>query len=66
MRNRISLIIRENGLKQNHIAKKMKVSEQTFSNWCRNVTQPDLIQAYELSKILGVKMEELIEVKDEE
>ncbi|WP_241736661.1 helix-turn-helix domain-containing protein [Anoxybacillus flavithermus] len=45
--------------------KKMEVSEQTFSNWCRNITQPDLLQAYELARIIGVSMEELIEKEEE-
>jgi putative transcriptional regulator len=61
MRNRISYLVKARGLKQNHIAKKMGVTEQTFSNWCRNVSQPDLLQSYQLSKLLGVPMEELVE-----
>lgn len=66
MRNRISYLIRARGLKQNHIAKQMGVSEQTFSNWCRNITQPDLLQAHQLSKILGVLMEDLIQEEGQE
>ncbi|MGG3737519.1 helix-turn-helix transcriptional regulator [Aeribacillus pallidus] len=65
MRNRISYLIKARGLKQNHIAKKLGVTEQTFSNWCRNITQPDLIQSYELSKLLDVPMEELVEEEQE-
>ena len=43
----------------------MGVSEQTFSNWCRNITQPDLLQAYVLAKIIGVRLDELIEDNEE-
>lgn len=64
-RNRISYLLKVKGVKQNHVAKKMEVSEQTFSNWCRNITQPDLLQAYELARIIGVSMEELIEKEEE-
>lgn len=64
-RNRISYLLKVKGVKQNHVAKKMEVSEQTFSNWCRNITQPDLLQAYELARIIGVSIEELIEKEEE-
>jgi transcriptional regulator with XRE-family HTH domain len=65
MKNKISYLLKEKGLKQNHVAKKMGVSEQTFSNWCRNITQPDLLQAYVLAKIIGVRIDELIEDNEE-
>jgi putative transcriptional regulator len=65
MRNRISYLIKAKGLKQNHIAKSLGVTEQTFSNWCRNVTQPDLLQAYQLSKLLNVPMEDLVEEEND-
>ncbi|AMV11521.1 XRE family transcriptional regulator [Geobacillus thermoleovorans] len=65
MKNKISYLLKEKGMKQNHVAKKMGVSEQTFSNWCRNITQPDLLQAYVLAKIIGARMDELIEDNEE-
>ncbi|WP_260440613.1 helix-turn-helix transcriptional regulator [Parageobacillus thermoglucosidasius] len=43
------------------LAKQCGVSVQTFSSWVNNKTQPDLLQAYQLSKLLGVSMEDLVE-----
>jgi putative transcriptional regulator len=65
-RNRISFWIKKKGLIQRAIAKKMGKSEQTFSKWCNNVTQPDLEEAYILSRLIGVSLEDLCEVVYEE
>gem|GEM_PF-1618282 len=62
-RNRISFWIKEKGLIQRKIAKKMGKTEQTFSKWCNNVTQPDLKEAYILSRLIGVSLEDLCEME---
>jgi putative transcriptional regulator len=60
-RNRIAYWATEKGMKHKALAKQCGVSVQTFSSWVNNKTQPDLLQAYQLSKLLGVPMEELVE-----
>jgi putative transcriptional regulator len=64
-RNRIAYWAAEKGLKHKALAKQCGVSIQTFSSWVNNKTQPDLIKAYQLSKLLGVTMEELVEEEQE-
>lgn len=50
---------------QKRVAEKMGVSEQTFHKWCKNVTQPNLEEAYVLSRIIGVSLEELCEFEED-
>lgn len=64
-RNRIAYWAAEKGLKHKALAKQCGVSVQTFSSWVNNKTQPDLLQAYQLSKLLGVSMEDLVEGEKE-
>ncbi len=61
--NKISYWIKERGLIQRHIARKLNVSEQTFSKWCKNITQPDLKQAYLIADIMNLKLDDLCENK---
>ncbi|MGJ9381551.1 helix-turn-helix transcriptional regulator [Salipaludibacillus sp. CF4.18] len=63
-KNRIDFLIKERGLTGKFLASKCEVSEQTFTSWRRNKTQPDLISAYTLSKLLRIEMEDLLEEKD--
>lgn len=65
-RNRIKYWIKDKGLIQKRVAEKMGVSEQTFHKWCKNITQPSLEEAYSLSRIIGVSLEDLCEVVYEE
>ncbi|MGG3842042.1 helix-turn-helix transcriptional regulator [Anoxybacillus kestanbolensis] len=64
-RNRIKYWIKDKGLIQKRVAEKMGVSEQTFHKWCKNVTQPNLEEAYVLSRIIGVSLEELCEFEED-
>jgi putative transcriptional regulator len=61
--NKISYWIKEKGLIQRHVARKLNVSEQTFSKWCKNVTQPDLHQAYLIAEIMNIKVDDLCNYK---
>ncbi|MFJ5625468.1 helix-turn-helix transcriptional regulator [Peribacillus loiseleuriae] len=53
------------GVKHKHLAKECGVSIQTFSRWVNNHTQPDLKQGYIISRILNIKLDELVKVEDE-
>lgn len=61
MRNRIAHWAKERGLKHKYLADKCGVAETTFVRWVKNRTQPDLLQAYILSKELNVALDELVE-----
>jgi len=63
MRNRIGELARGKGVKFNYLAEKCKVSNQTFSRWVKNETQPDLFQAAIIAGELRVSIEDLIESK---
>lgn len=64
--NKIDYWVKEKGFKKKHLAKKCGVSDQTFSNWCINKTQPDLKQSAALARILGITIDQLVEYKEEE
>ncbi|MDQ0268853.1 helix-turn-helix transcriptional regulator [Cytobacillus purgationiresistens] len=59
--NRIDYWMEEQGLKNKHVAKACEVSEQTFSKWRQNKTQPSLIQSGIIAKKLNVSVDDLIE-----
>lgn len=60
MKNRIAEIALAKGVKQSHLAKVCGVSNQTFSRWATNKSQPNILQGYLIAKELNVKMETLI------
>lgn len=64
--NRIGHLAKEKGIKNNHIARKLDVSDQTVSRWVNNKAQPNIIQGEVIAEILGVTMEELIQDSDDE
>lgn len=58
--NKIAYWAEKKGLKHKALAKLCGVSPQTFSNWVRNKTQPDLEQSYLLSKVFGILIDDLV------
>ena len=46
---------------QEKLAEKIGVSRQTLSNWESDITSPDLVQASNLSKILKINLDELVD-----
>ncbi|SMQ76011.1 DNA-binding transcriptional regulator, XRE-family HTH domain [Bacillus sp. OV166] len=64
--NRIEYLAKLKGVKHNYLAKECGVSIQTFSRWANNKTQPDLEKAFILAKILHCKMDDLVEVIENE
>jgi putative transcriptional regulator len=63
--NRIGYWAEEKGMKHRALAQKCGVSPQTFSNWVRNKTQPDLKQSATLARIFGITIDELIKEEEE-
>ncbi|MGE8079238.1 helix-turn-helix transcriptional regulator [Peribacillus loiseleuriae] len=58
--NRIDYWMDRQGLKNKHVAKLCEVSEQTFSKWRQNRTQPNLLQGAIIAKELGIRVDDLI------
>jgi putative transcriptional regulator len=65
-KNRIAEFAAAKGVKHSHLAKLCKVSNQTFSRWVNNKSQPDIIQGFIIAKALNVRMEELIKEEKNE
>jgi transcriptional regulator with XRE-family HTH domain len=57
--NKIGYWAKEKGLKHRYLASCCGVSEQTFSRWVKNGTQPDLEKAFILAKLFGISVGEL-------
>lgn len=64
-RNKIWYWADKKGIKHKALAKQCGVSQQTFSNWVNNKTQPDLKQSAVLARILGISLDELIEEENQ-
>lgn len=56
--------IKASGLKQSYIATRLNVTNNTVSRWVRGETVPSFRQAIELSKVLGIDLNELWEDDD--
>jgi transcriptional regulator with XRE-family HTH domain len=52
------------GMKHKYLANQCGVSPQTFSNWVRNITQPDLERSAQLAQIFGISIDELVKKED--
>ncbi len=64
--NKIAYWAQKKGIKHSYLANKCGVSNQTFSRWATNKTQPDLEKAFILARELNILVGELGEFKEEE
>ncbi|ALC92046.1 hypothetical protein AM500_21300 [Bacillus sp. FJAT-18017] len=64
--NRIDYWMNEKGLKNKHLAKLCKVSEQTYSSWRQNKSQPKLDQAVVIAQALHIQLDQLVKRKENE
>lgn len=65
----ISLIgswIKQSDFTRPEICKEFGISQNTLSNWCNCKTFPSIPQALRLAKMLGVKVDDLYKLKEEE
>ena len=62
---RIAMRRKEKGLKQDELAEMLGVSPQAVSKWENDQTCPDISLLPQLSKILGVTVDELLSGKEE-
>lgn len=57
---------RKAGLKQGELAQRLHVSPQAISRWETKLSLPDIVNLYELSKVLGVSVDTLLKKEKEE
>lgn len=57
---RIREVLKERGMLQKELAKKLGVSNVTVNYWCKNQTMPSIDTLSEIAKILTVKVSDLI------
>jgi putative transcriptional regulator len=65
-KNRIDYWMDKKGIKNKHLAKLCEVSEQTFSSWRQNRTQPDLKSASVIAEALSITVDQLIKGGEKE
>jgi transcriptional regulator with XRE-family HTH domain len=63
--NKLDYWMEKRGLKNKYVSKRCGVSEQTFSKWRQNKTQPDLKSAFIIANVLSISVEQLINGEDE-
>jgi transcriptional regulator with XRE-family HTH domain len=61
--NRLNKILKEQGRSQAYLSRELGKSANTINNWCRNVTQPSLIDSQQLADLLGCEISNLLEVE---
>ena len=61
----ISTLRKEKGMTQKDIADKLGITDKAVSKWERDVAFPDTATIPKLAEILGVSVEELMQVKTE-
>ena len=60
----IASIRKERGMTQLELAEKMGVTDKAVSMWERDLSCPDVSSIPQLAEILGVSVDELMQVKD--
>jgi putative transcriptional regulator len=58
--NRIKEVLKEKGISQSWLAKKLDKSYNTINEYARNVRQPSIEDLYRIAKILGVNAKDLL------
>ena len=61
MKNKIKEVIQNQGRTQLWIAEQLGVKEDTFGQWCRNNRQPNIFMLRDISQLLDVSMESLVD-----
>jgi putative transcriptional regulator len=58
--NRIKEVLREKGISQTWLAKRLDKSYNTINEYARNVRQPSLEDLYRIAKILEINPKDLL------
>ena len=63
--NMVAVLRKEKGMTQLELAEKMGVTDKAVSKWERDLSFPDVSSIPKLAEILGVTVDELMQVKAE-
>lgn len=58
--NRIKDVLKDKGISQAWLAKKLDKSYNTVNEYARNVRQPSIEDLYRIAKVLGVNAKDLL------
>ena len=58
--NRLKVVLAEKKKTNKWLCEQLNVNPSTVSKWCTNSSQPDIETFIKISKLLGVRMEELL------
>lgn len=61
--NRLKVVLAEKKRTNKWLAEQLGKDQGTISKWCTNTSQPDIGTLVRISKILNVKIEDLIDDK---
>ena len=61
--NRLKLVLVEQKKTSKWLSEELGVNPSTVSKWCTNSSQPDIETLARISKLLGVRVEELYDKK---
>ena len=64
--NRIKVILAEKKRTNKWLAEQLGCTPATISKWCTNSAQPPLETLIQMSKVLEVRVEELIRIPEEQ
>lgn len=59
--NRIRVVLAEKQITNHWLATQLGVADMTMSRWTTNKIQPSMSQFIEMARLLGVKLEDLLE-----
>jgi DNA-binding XRE family transcriptional regulator len=65
MESRIGYWIGKRGYKKGYIAEQLGISRQQLSNWIGGRSHPPIEKAFELSKLLNCKVDDLYKEEEE-
>ena len=66
MGEKITELRKAKGMTQKDLAEQMKVTDKAVSKWERNLTCPDINSLPKLAEILGISVDELLQVSKEQ
>ncbi|OEK06027.1 transcriptional regulator [Flavivirga aquatica] len=58
--NRIKAVLAEQGKTNNWLADELEMNRTTISKWCRNEMQPRVETLFQIAKVLGIDVRELL------
>ena len=66
LQSKIGMLLRTSKYRREYIQKVLGVSANTLSNWCTGKTYPTIDKAFQLAKLLDVKLDDLYHFRRED